>query len=199
MYRIAQIRKQIYLVYGLFFSNQPTIVLSQGHPGKSKLYELISRFYWWPKLNYDVTRFTRNCLSCARNKTSKLRYQGTLKPLPVPLQRWKGLYVDFIGPISTTTKGHNAIMVVVDRLSKDRHFILCNTTMGAYDLGMLFIRDVWKLHGLPESIISDRGSLFISGFLNAVCYRLQIKIKLATAYHQETDGQTEVPNSFLEQ
>lgn len=173
--------------------------VESGHPGKNKLYELISRFYWWPKLSYDVTRFTRNCLNCARNKTSRLRYQGTLKPLPVPLQRWKDLSVDFIGPVSTTARGYNAIMVVVDRLSKDRHFIPCNTTMGAYELAMLFIRDVWKLHGLPDSIISDRGSLFISEFWKAVCYRLRIEIHLATAFHQETDGQTEVANAFLEQ
>lgn len=173
--------------------------VESGHPGKNKLYELISRSYWWPRLSYDVSQFTRNCLHCARNKTSRLRYQGTLKPLPIPLQRWKDLSIDFIGPIKATARGFNAIMVVVDRLSKDRHFTPCNTSMGAYDLGRLFVRDVWKLHGLPNSIISDRDSLFISEFWKAVCHRLRIDVKLSTAYHQETDGQTEVANAFLEQ
>jgi hypothetical protein len=71
--------------------------------------------------------------------------------------------------------------------------------MKAHDLAMLFVRDVWKLHGLPDSIVSDRGLLFVSEFWKAVCHRLQINITLSTAYHPETDGQTENANSFLEQ
>jgi transposase InsO family protein len=90
-------------------------------------------------------------------------------------------------------------MVVVDRLSKDRHFTACRTDIKAHDLAMLFVRDVWKLHGLPDSIVSDRGPPFISEFWKAVCYRLQINISLSTAYHLETDGQTKNANSFLEQ
>jgi RNase H-like domain found in reverse transcriptase/Reverse transcriptase (RNA-dependent DNA polymerase)/Integrase zinc binding domain/Chromo (CHRromatin Organisation MOdifier) domain/Integrase core domain len=173
--------------------------VESGHPGKNKLYELISRFYWWPRLNAYTKQFTRNCHGCLRNKTSHLRYQGTLKPLPIPLQRWRDLSVDFIGPIQPTARGFNAIMVVVDRLSKDRHFSPCRTDMKAHDLAMLFVRDVWKLHGLPDSIVSDRGSLFVSEFWKAVCHRLQTNISLSTAYHPETDGQTEIANSFLEQ
>ncbi|OWT42324.1 retrovirus polyprotein [Pochonia chlamydosporia 170] len=173
--------------------------VESGHPGKNKLYELISRSYWWPRLSTDTKEFTRNCHGCLRNKSSQLRYQGTLKPLPIPLQRWRDLSVDFIGPFQPTSRGFNAIMVVVDRLSKDRHFTPCRTDMKAHDLAMLFVRDVWKLHGLPDSIVSDRGPLFISEFWKAVCHRLQTNISLSTAYHPETDGQTENANSFLEQ
>lgn len=173
--------------------------VESGHPGRNKLYELISRSYWWPKLSSETKQFTRNCHGCLRNKTSRLRYQGTLKPLPIPLQRWRDLSVDFIGPIQPTARGFNAIMVVVDRLSKDRHFTPCRTDMKAHDLAMLFVRDVWKLHGLPDSIVSDRGPLFVSEFWKATCHRLQINISLSTAYHPETDGQTENANSFLEQ
>ncbi|KJZ68261.1 hypothetical protein HIM_12347 [Hirsutella minnesotensis 3608] len=90
-------------------------------------------------------------------------------------------------------------MVVVDRLSKDRHFTPCRTKMKAYDLAMLFVRDIWKLHGLPDSIVSDRGPLFVSEFWKAVCHRLQINVSLSTAYHPETDGQTENANAFLKQ
>lgn len=91
------------------------------------------------------------------------------------------------------------IMVVVDRLSKDRHYTPVVSTMGAYELAMLFVRDVWKLHGLPDSIISDRGTLFISEFWKAICCRLKIKVDLSTAYHYKTDGQTEIANSFMSQ
>ena len=138
--------------------------VESGHPGKNKLYELVHRMYFWPQLSRDVKQFTRNCHSCMRNKTSRLRYQGTLKPLPIPLQRWRELSIDFVGPIQKTVRGFDMIMVVVDRLSKDRHYIPIASTMGAYDLAMLFVRDVWKLHGLPDSIVSDRGSLFVSEF-----------------------------------
>jgi Integrase zinc binding domain/Chromo (CHRromatin Organisation MOdifier) domain len=173
--------------------------VESGHPGKNKLYELVHRMYFWPQLSRDVKQFTRNCHSCMRNKTSRLRYQGTLKPLPIPLQRWRELSIDFVGPIQKTVRGFDMIMVVVDRLSKDRHYIPIVSTMGAYDLAMLFVRDVWKLHGLPDSIVSDRGSLFVSEFWKAVCYRLQIKLNLSTAHHYETDGQTENANSFMSQ
>ena len=173
-----------------------------GHPGKNKLYEIISRDYFWPQVSYDVARFVRNCHSCCRNKGSKSRYQGTLKPLPLPIQRWRDISVDFIGPFipsSAPRSSNDCIMVVVDRLSKERHYTPCQTTMKASDLARLFCRDVWKLHGLPDSVVSDRGSLFISEFWKAVCHRLQINVSLSTAYHPETDGQTEIANAYLEQ
>ncbi|KJZ68435.1 hypothetical protein HIM_12171 [Hirsutella minnesotensis 3608] len=112
--------------------------VESGHSGKNKLYELISRSYWWPRLSADTKQFARNCHGCWSNKSSQLRYQGTLKPLPIPLQRWRDLSVDFIGPLPPTPRGFDAIMVVVDRLSKDRHFTPCRTKMKAYDLAMLF-------------------------------------------------------------
>ena len=171
-----------------------------GHPGKNKLYEILSRDYFWPRISYDAAQYCRNCHDCIRNKGSKLRYQGTLKPLPLPVQRWRDISVDFVGPLvkHAHTK-NNCIMVVVDRLSKDRHYIPCNTKMKASELARLFCRDVWKLHGLPDSIVSDRGSLFVSEFWKAVCHRLRINISLSTAYHPETDGNTEIANAYMEQ
>jgi hypothetical protein len=83
-------------------------------------------------------------------------------------------------------------MVVVDRLSKDSHFTPCGTDMKAHDLAMFFVRDVWKLHGLPDSIVSDRGPLFVSEFWRAICHRVQINITLST-------GQTGNANAFLDQ
>jgi hypothetical protein len=95
--------------------------------------------------------------------------------------------VDFVGPIQPTVRGFNTIIAVVDRLSKDRHFTPCRTDMKAHDLAMLFVRDVWKLQGLPDSIVSDRRALFVLEFWKAVCHRLQINITLSTV-HPETDG-----------
>jgi hypothetical protein len=148
-----------------------------GHPGRTKMYDLISRDYWWPSLNYDVKRFVRNCHGCRRNKSSQLRYQGALKPLPLPARRWGDISVDFIGPLPLSN-GFNCIMVVVDRLSKMRHFSVCTTDMTALDLGNLFVKDIWRLHGLPESIVSDRGPVFVAQFWKSVCHRLGIEARL---------------------
>ena len=169
-----------------------------GHPGKNKLYEILSRDYFWPHLHRDCERFCRNCHTCIRNNTSRLRYQGSLKPLPLPAQRWRDISVDFVGPC-VRSNGFDCIMVVVDRLSKERHLIPCHTSMSALDLAKLFLRNVWKYHGLPDTIVSDRGSLFVSNLWDAVCHRLRIKAQLSTSFHPETDGQTEITNAFMEQ
>lgn len=88
-------------------------------------------------------------------------------------------------------------MVVVDRLTKERHFIGCLSTMTAEELAWLFVKEIWRLHGCPDSIVSDRGSLFVAELWRAVCARLKINVALSTAYHPETDGQTEIANSAL--
>ena len=90
-------------------------------------------------------------------------------------------------------------MVVIDRLTKERHYIPCHSKMKAKDLAKIFVRDVWRLHGLCDSIVSDRGPLFVAEFWKAVCHRLQINVSLSTSYHPETDGQTENANAFMEQ
>ena len=169
-----------------------------GHPGKNKLYDLLAREYWWPHISGDVNTFTRNCHGCIRNKTSRLRYQGALKPLPIPAQRWRNISVDFIGPL-VPSNGYDTIMVVVDRLSKMRHIIGVHSQMTASELAKLFTKEVWKHHGLPDSIVSDRGSLFVAELWKAICHRLRISNDLSTSFHPETDGQTENANAVLEQ
>ena len=132
-----------------------------GHPGKNKLHEILSRNYFWPNLSSDVRTYVQFCDGCKRNKTSRLRYQGSLKPLPLPLQRWRDISVDMIGTLPESDT-YDQIMVVVDRLSKMRHYIPCHTTMTATDLADLFVRHIWRLHELLDTMISDRGVLFVS-------------------------------------
>lgn len=95
--------------------------------------------------------------------------------------------------------GNDAIWVVVDRLTKMRHFVPCRTTTSSSDLADLFLRDIWRLHGLPQDIISDRGPQFASEFWRHLCSRLGISPRLSTAFHPETDGQTERANQTMEQ
>lgn len=106
--------------------------------------------------------------------------------------------MDFVTglPLSDT---YDAILVVVDRWTKMRHLILCNTTTGLEELAKLYLHHVWKLHGLPNTIVSDRGTQFMSNFWKHLCLKLKIKAQLFRALHPETDGQTESFNSVNEQ
>lgn len=173
--------------------------VESGHPGGRRMFELVSRDYFWPGLQAEIDQFCANCHLCHRNKGSQDRYKGALKPLPLPSQRWRHISVDFIGPIITSKQGNNGIMNVVDRLTKEKHSIPCKMTMTAEELAQLFVQRVWCLHGLPDSIISDRGSLFVSQFWRAICHKLQVEVALSTAFHPETDGQTEIANKATNQ
>src|SRR5450755_3888109 len=95
--------------------------------------------------------------------------------------------------------GFDAVLNMVDRLSKFRHIILCSITIISKDLAKLFINHVWKYYGFSESCISDRGSLFVSDWWRYFCRRLKVICKLFTAYHPKTDGQTEIVNAYMEQ
>lgn len=174
--------------------DQPT----SGHPGRNKTYELLSREYYWPGMYRDVDRWTRNCHVCRRITPSREAKQGVLRPLPVPQRPWQHIAMDFVIGLPES-QNHNAILVVIDRLTKMRHFLPCRTTTGAEDVAHLYIDHVWKLHGLPVSVVSDRGSQFVNSFWQHLTARLKIDANLSTAYHPETDGQTERANAVLEQ
>jgi hypothetical protein len=173
-------------------------VPAAGHPGRAKTFDLIRRRYFWPTLRKDVERFIANCHICQRMKTSRHTPYGILNPLPVPKRPWRDILMDFMTglPISD---GHNAIWVVIDRLTKMRHFVPCSTTVDAKELANLFVMNIFHLHGLPDSIISDRGPQFASRFWKYLCNSLHIEPCLSTAFHPETDGQTQRTNSVMEQ
>ncbi|KAI0992997.1 hypothetical protein K3495_g15187, partial [Podosphaera aphanis] len=144
-----------------------------------------------------ILQYTNNCHTCKRINPSRLKYQGLLKQLPVPERRWRDVSVDFIGPLPESD-GFDCIMVVGCRLTKARHFIPCKTTIDAIGTAKLFYKHIWKHHGFPESVISDRGPQFVAKFWHAVCEQTNTKILLSTAWHPETDGQTERFNAILE-
>ena len=169
-----------------------------GHLGRAKTYSIVARSYYWPSLRKAVARYVRNCHTCSRAKSSRFQYQGLLKPLPVPERRWKDISIDFVTGLPEC-EGLNAILLVIDRLTKMRHIIPCSNEVDARMLAQLFIRHIWKLHGLPNTIVSDRGPQFVAQFWESLCSRLKIQAKLSTAYHPETDGQTENANAFMEQ
>ena len=173
-----------------------------GHPGKTKTYEILSRYYYWPGIIDDVKRFVKNCYGCRKSKTFRNKYHGALKLLPVPDKKWAHISIDFIidFPVSRDLWGRNCIniMVMVDRLSK---MVKCIPMDGitAKDAARAFYIHVWKDHGLFSSIIFDRGRPFVSHFWEQLITRLGISADLSTAYHPKTDGQTEIMNFVLEQ
>jgi len=123
---------------------------------------------------------------------------GKLRPNQVPERPWQHISVDFITKL-LVLKGHDSILVVCDRFSKMSHFVATTEKMTAEGLAKLFRDSVWKLHRLPESVISDRGPQFAAGMTKKLNKMLGIETKLSTAYHPETDGQTERTNQELEQ
>uniref|UniRef100_A0A8C5LR95 Gypsy retrotransposon integrase-like protein 1 n=1 Tax=Leptobrachium leishanense TaxID=445787 RepID=A0A8C5LR95_9ANUR len=169
-----------------------------GHGGIRKTLDLILRHFWWPSVSLDVQKYVKTCDTCNRCKVPRTKVTGLLQPLPVPLRPWSSVSVDFIVDLPPSRK-HTTIMVVVDRLSKMAHFIPTQGSPSAKDTANLFFHHVFRLHGTPETIISDRGPQFTSRFWKAFCTLLHISVCLSTAFHPHSNGQTERTNQTLEQ
>ena len=157
-------------------------VPAAGHPGRSKTLELLSRNYHWPEMRQDVERFVRNCHICRQSKTSRHAPFGDLRPLVIPQQPWQDISMDFVMGLPRS-KDPYAIWVVVDRLTKQRHLVPCSTTVDARYLADLFLQHVFRLHGLPQTITSDRGPQFAPAFWHRLFARLGIEPRLSTAFH----------------
>ena len=170
-----------------------------GHPGRAKTFEIVTRDYWWPSIRKTIARYINNCDTCARAKPVRHMPYGYLKPLEVPQRRWESVSMDFITGLPTGRNGYNAILVVADRLTKMAHFIPTTDTVTAEGLAELYRDHIWRLHGIPDSVVSDRGSLFTSAFWKSLGRLLHTENRLSTAFHPQTDGQTERTNAALEQ
>ena len=173
-----------------------------GHFGYLRTLELVRRKYYWPGMSRDIKQYVRTCNACARSKAIRHKPHGQLQSLPAPQGVWKDLTMDFITDLPPAgRKGHSydAILVVVDRLSKMAMYIPTRKSLDAAGLADLFYRRIWKDYGVPTSIVTDRGTQFTSKFWSAFCYQLRIKRRLSTAFHPQTDGQTERQNQTLEQ
>ena len=159
---------------------------------------MVTRNYWWPGITKEVKRYVEGYDQCQRMKNRAEMPVGKLRPNQVPERPWQHISVDFITKLPVS-KGHNLILVVCDRFSKMSHFVATTEKTMAEGLAKLFRDNVWKLHRLPESVISDRGLQFAAGMMKELNKMLGIETKLSIAYHPETDGQTERTNQKLEQ
>ena len=172
-----------------------------GHFGVEKTIELITRKFYWPRLAKDVKEYVATCDVCQRVKVTRHRPYGELEPLPVPAGPWQEISMDFVVKLPPSMRNniaYDSILVVVDRYTKMAKYFPCMETMTAVDLADLFLDNILPLYGAPKGIVSDRGSIFTSAFWAAMCYHAKIKRRLSTAFHPQTDGQTERQNQSLE-
>lgn len=172
--------------------------ISSAHPGRLKTARILSQRYYWKGLTRDVARYVRNCHTCRRSHVPRDRTPGLLHPLPVPDRPWQHVTMDFKS-FPKDKHGYDTAYVVIDRLSKQSISIPCYKTTTAKDMAQLYVSYVYRHRGAPQTIVSDRGPQFVSNFWNEFCRILGIQLKLSTAFHPQTDGQTEVMNQYLDQ
>ena len=168
-----------------------------GHPGFERTFQSIARFYWWPAMRIDVNDYVRSCDSCQRVKASHQKSHGLLQPLPIPISPFDSLSMDFITGLPTS-QGCDMIYVIVDRLTKMVKLAPCKTTDGAEQIAKIFHRIILCEHGTPTSLITDRDVKFTSNFWKTLQQLCTIEPGMSTAFHPQTDGQTERMNSVLE-
>lgn len=172
-----------------------------GHFGRRRTLDTIKRFYWWPHMTNDVYNYVDTCDICQRMKVPRHKPYGLLAPLPQPDKPWQDISIDFITslpPALSRGEVRDAILVTVDRYSKMALFIACRSTIDAEQMGNTLVESVFSKFGVPRSIVSDRGTTFTSQYWGTLCYYLAIRRCFSTAFHPQTDGQTERLNQTLE-
>lgn len=170
---------------------------SGGHSGYLRTYRRMAGTLYWQGMMKRVQEFVKACDTCQRQKYAATTPSGLLQPLPIPVLVWSEISMDFITNLPKSN-GYEAILVVVDRLSKYSHFIPLKHPFTARSIASIFVKEVVRLHGVPESILSDRDPLFVSIFWKELFKLIGTVLKMSSAYHPQTDGQTEVVNRCLE-
>ncbi|WVZ84767.1 hypothetical protein U9M48_031757 [Paspalum notatum var. saurae] len=146
----------------------------------------------------EIAKYVSECDACQRIKADHLKPAGMLQPLAITTWKWEDVHMDFIVGLPHTQKGYDSIWVVIDRLTKSAHFVPVKTTYRAKQYAELYISRIVSLHGVPRTITSDRGSLFVSRFWKQLQAALGINLVRSSAYHPQTSGQVERVNQILE-
>nr|KYP46439.1 Transposon Ty3-I Gag-Pol polyprotein [Cajanus cajan] len=168
-----------------------------GHAGMARTLARISAQFYWSGMQKDVKEFVQQCLVCQQAKSATTLPAGLLQPLPIPMQIWEDLAMDFITGLPLS-HGFTVILVVIDRLSKYAHFFTMKTDYTSKQVAEIFVKNVVKLHGFPKTIVSDRDKVFTSQFWQHLFKLSGTTINLTTAYHPQSDGQSEALNKCLE-
>ena len=167
------------------------------HPGVARTESFLRRHFWWPGLHKDVVGFVAACIPCNRAKADHAAPAGLLRPLPLPSRPWSCIALDFITGLPVS-RGCSVILTVVDRFSKQVHFVPLKALPSAAETARLLLQHVIRIHGIPSDVVSDRGPQFISKVWRAFCSDLGIKVSLSSGYHPQTNGQCERANQVVE-
>ncbi|KAJ9537587.1 hypothetical protein OSB04_030320 [Centaurea solstitialis] len=168
------------------------------HPGSTKMYYDLKSDYWWPGMKRDIARYVEQCVTCSQVKAEHQKPYGSLQPLDIPMWKWEELTMDLVTKLPKTARQHDSIWVVVDRLTKSAHFLPVRESYSMDKWAQTYIDEIIKRHGVPLKVISDRDSRFTSKFWAGLQRELGTCVALSTAYHPQTDGQSERTIQTLE-
>ncbi|GJS47498.1 putative nucleotidyltransferase, ribonuclease H [Tanacetum coccineum] len=168
------------------------------HPGSTKMYHDLKQHFWWSGMKRDVATFVPKCLLCQQVKIEHQRASGLLQPLEIPIWKWDEISMDFVTGLPRTQRKHDAIWVVVDRLTKSAHFLPIRKDYPVSKIAEMFQQEIIRLHGTPLAIVSDRDPRFTSRFWKGLQKAWGTRLKFSTAFHPETDGQSERTIQTLE-
>lgn len=161
------------------------------HPGSDKMYQDLKKLYWWPNMKADIVLYVSKWLTCSKVKAEHQRPSGLLTQPELPVWKWERITMDFITKLPKIDSGCDAIWVIVDRLTKSAHFLAISEDDSVDKLARLYVKEIISHHGVPISIISDRDSRFMSALWRSLQTALGTRLDMSTAYHPQTDGQSE--------
>jgi len=170
-----------------------------GHVVITKTVDLVSHSFHWEDLRTSVEDYVRHCNACQRHKASTRKHAGLMQPLPIPGRCWESVSMDLIVKLPQTAANHDSILVFVDRLSKMVHLVPTTESLDAIGFARLFVDHVVRLHGMPATLVFDRGPQFNIKFWEHVCKLTGLRRCMSSAYHPQTDGQTKRTNRTLEE
>ncbi|GJZ32197.1 putative reverse transcriptase domain-containing protein [Tanacetum coccineum] len=168
------------------------------HPGSDKMYQDMKKLYWWRNMKVDIATYVSKCLTCAKVKAEHQRPSGLLVQPKIPEWKWDNITMDFVTKLPKTYQGYDTIWVIVDRLTKSAIFTPMRETDPLDKLTRLYLKEVVTRHRIPVSIICDRDSRFASNFWRSLQNALGTNLDMSTAYHPQTDGQSERTIQTLE-
>lgn len=168
------------------------------HPGATKMYRDLRPDYWWPFMKRDVAWYVERCLTYRKVKAEHQRAHGKMQPLDIPVWKWEDITMDFITKLPMTARGVDSIWVVVDWLTKSAHFIPIQESISAEKLVDIYVREIVARHGVPVSVVSDRDVRFTSRFWKRFHDEMGTRLHFSTAFHPQTDGQSERTIQTLE-
>ncbi|MCO5580452.1 hypothetical protein L7F22_034320 [Adiantum nelumboides] len=168
-----------------------------GHRGIDATVKAVDTFFYWPTLRRDVDVFVRSCLVCQKVKFDRQKAPGLLQPLPIPDKPWESIAMDFIFDLPRTPTGNDGIWTIICRFSKQAHFVPVRKKIKSDHMVKLFMHNIFKYHGMPQSIVSDRDPRMTSLFWKALFENMGTTLKFSSSFHPQTDGQSEEANSTV--